>query len=218
MATWYLVVVDVDSVEAEEQLRSRIELRPTFMVGTGRGVHLYYLTDRPMASANRLFRDAGIFNVDVKGVNGYVLGPGSLHYSGSLYTALTSISDLRICSPQLESYLVPFGATKQRVVTDVDDNVIPFRPRPLKDLPAEVLEILNQSPEVGYRSEVAWKAALALLDLTDDEKSIAGTMMAHNIGESIRTWRRCMQRSSGPSPRGCQERSIGLSASPNRSD
>ena len=55
--------------------------RDAFQVRTSRGVHIYVRL--PYAERNR-----HLGKVDVKAAHGYVLGPGSVHPSGAIYTAL----------------------------------------------------------------------------------------------------------------------------------
>jgi hypothetical protein len=110
------------------------------------------------------------------------MAPGSLHHSGAFYTAAGPISDLAVASGDLRAYLVP-AKTARQPLPDQTDNIIPFRPPPLDNIPAKVLEVLNQAPPQGERSEVAFKAIRHLTHLTDDDKLIAGTVLDHNIGE-----------------------------------
>lgn len=76
----YLVVVDVDDPDAVANLPG--ELPDTFEVRTGKGMHYWYLADEPIRG------HVPTQGIDVKGVGGYVLLPGSLHPSGAVYEAL----------------------------------------------------------------------------------------------------------------------------------
>jgi hypothetical protein len=87
----YLFVVDIDPGGEEKLRQAGIELPKTFEVRTGRGRHLYFWTSEPMSDKNHLLRAAGITEVDLRGLGGYVLAPGSLHASGAVYTAVGPI-------------------------------------------------------------------------------------------------------------------------------
>jgi len=56
------------------------DLQQTFTVTTGDGIHYYY------ASSDRIPNASLGKGIDVQGVGGYVLGPGSSHLSGRTYT------------------------------------------------------------------------------------------------------------------------------------
>lgn len=77
-----LVVVDIDSSEALQYLRAEgLELPATVRSTTGRGLHLWYATDRFQAQNH-----VGLLpSVDIKVAGGYIVSPPSLHSSGKEY-------------------------------------------------------------------------------------------------------------------------------------
>lgn len=89
-----VVVVDVDrykvggaeTLEALERLHNRLPETVEVLTGAG-GSHYYFLTDCSLNFAGKMGT-----NIDLK-VNGYVVGPGSLHASGRRYEMEAS-SDL----------------------------------------------------------------------------------------------------------------------------
>jgi Bifunctional DNA primase/polymerase, N-terminal len=193
--TCFLVVIDPDSAEAEIQLRANVTMFKTFEVVTGNGKHLYYWTDVPMSNASGLLRAAiGSDNVDVKALGGYVMAPGSLHYSGATYTATSPLSYIVPASEGLQGYLVPASEpnkTTGRRRRSGDDNVTAMTaikaklatlPR-LSYVPPEVVEFLHTDPADGLRSEPAFRAMRLLTDLSDDDRAIARTILESNLGK-----------------------------------
>lgn len=79
VATEGLAVIDCDSNEALKEFRSGYHPPPTFTVKTSRGFHFYYRGEMPARNAARS-------KLDVKsGPGSYVVGPGSIHASGTIY-------------------------------------------------------------------------------------------------------------------------------------
>jgi hypothetical protein len=83
-----LVVIDEDSPGAftDWARAQRLSLPPTMTVQTGKGFHYYYtVTDgRKYRNSDSALPDK--VNVRGNGTNAYVVGPGSVHYTGTLYT------------------------------------------------------------------------------------------------------------------------------------
>ncbi len=87
IATGDIVVIDVDPRHGGDETFRRIEpgLPPTWRVLTGGGgIHLYFRN-----ADNRDIRNSASLigpGVDVRGVGGFVVGPGSNHVSGGMYS------------------------------------------------------------------------------------------------------------------------------------
>lgn len=82
-----IFIVDADSPEALEWAREY--LPPCDLsVRTAKGVHLYYpySGDRPMRNRCRVRFDGRQLEIDIRADGGYVVGPGSVHHSGHVYT------------------------------------------------------------------------------------------------------------------------------------
>lgn len=82
-----LVVIDFDNIEyfnlwslVEPELSSS-----AFKVQTRKGMHVYVRTESPVANDKRISRSAGI---DIQAQGKYVVGPGSVHPSGTQYVAI----------------------------------------------------------------------------------------------------------------------------------
>lgn len=73
-----LVVLDADSEEAAKVLAG---LQPTASVKTSRGKHFYFLSPEHIKNSVKKLRK----DVDVRGQNGYVVAPPSVHPDGTLY-------------------------------------------------------------------------------------------------------------------------------------
>jgi len=86
-----LLVLDEDEHGELERLcrTHRQELPVTFTVRTGKGQHAYYRQPAgvPFTNATGGLRD---YRIDVRGRGGYVVGPGSLHQTGQVYTVATA--------------------------------------------------------------------------------------------------------------------------------
>lgn len=61
-------------------------LPETYTVTTGRGRHLYYRWDHAIKSIGNTPKAMDGYKIDVRGFGGYVVGEGSQHASGSVYT------------------------------------------------------------------------------------------------------------------------------------
>jgi hypothetical protein len=80
-----LVGIDFDDRSTYRKYFAWAE-KETFVVETGKGVHVYFKTDYPV----RGFKIQEL-NIDVKGEGGYVLAPPSIHPSGKEYRALSNL-------------------------------------------------------------------------------------------------------------------------------
>jgi putative DNA primase/helicase len=83
-----IFVLDADTPDALDWAESNME--PTDMrVRTGKGMHLYYplSADVQIRNKTRIRVGAGgRIGLDIRADGGYVLGPGSVHPSGAVYT------------------------------------------------------------------------------------------------------------------------------------
>ncbi|MEJ5225041.1 MAG: bifunctional DNA primase/polymerase [Anaerolineales bacterium] len=96
----HLVVVDFDDLNAGVSWLLSMR-RKTFVVATARGLHAYFFTDEP---AQTVHFEGG----DLK-ASGYVLGAGSVHPSGAIYTVLhdAPIANIRSICEVLPDPLEP---------------------------------------------------------------------------------------------------------------
>jgi hypothetical protein len=93
-----LVVVDIDHEEIAGALDIPRLLLPTFTVRTSKGTH-YYLVS-PGARTTPLKTPSGEPVGDIKAVGGYVVGPGSVHPSGAVYT-VESTEPIKAVGPEI---------------------------------------------------------------------------------------------------------------------
>jgi len=108
-----LLVIDEDRPGAFAAFAASIgqAIEPTFAVGTAKGRHYYYRQAEGAPLGNSRGRLAG-YGIDVRGGGagngGYVVGPGSVHETGVIYTPLDSSAPIlpvpdwlaEACSPQ----------------------------------------------------------------------------------------------------------------------
>ena len=105
-----LLVIDADTraggIRSLEALQERFcELRNSFLVRSGSGGrHVYLHTSRRWRSGT----DSVCSGIDVRGEGGYVIGPGSHHFSGVRYTA-ESLRPILPVGAELESHLRQIG-------------------------------------------------------------------------------------------------------------
>lgn len=98
-----LVVIDEDRPRALAEYAAEIgEAVPeTFTVTTGRGAHWYFRQpdDAPLGNGRGRLRGRSI---DVRGAGGFVVGPGSVHESGTVYAPV----DARVPVASLPDWLL----------------------------------------------------------------------------------------------------------------
>jgi hypothetical protein len=78
-----IFVVDADTDDAIEKLKELGPLPPTFTVETSKGAHLYLRYPEGAEIGNPVKKIEGI---DIRGKNGQVVQPFSIHPSGAIYT------------------------------------------------------------------------------------------------------------------------------------
>lgn len=82
-----IIVVDPDSRDGLRWCVRHLPYTP-WQVQTARGFHLYYRHPGvTVGNRSQINTGAGRIDVDVRGDGGYVIGPGSMHASGHIYTA-----------------------------------------------------------------------------------------------------------------------------------
>ena len=77
-----VVVVDADSAEAIDYVKKHVTYTPR-TVETARGRHFYFKANPDYEITNGVNPD---LRIDVRGVGGVVIAPGSIHESGAVYT------------------------------------------------------------------------------------------------------------------------------------
>jgi len=84
-----LTVIDFDTVEAFEKFFGR-DNHSIYAVRTGRGVHVYYRTKRPVKTL-KVLNSNGQEEITLKGEGSYVVAPPSVHPSGVQYEIMNKI-------------------------------------------------------------------------------------------------------------------------------
>jgi hypothetical protein len=88
-----IVVVDADSDAALDWAARHLPYTP-WQVRTAKGYHLYYRhPGTPIRNKVHIDTGSGKLAIDVRGDGGYVMGPGSHHATGAIYTATAGWTD-----------------------------------------------------------------------------------------------------------------------------
>lgn len=184
----YLVVIDVDSEEALSWLHQLVELPATFIVWTGRGVHLYFVSDVPYTNATRKLKAAGVEDIDIRCEGGYVLGPGSLHGSGRRYRALGNPTDIAPLPPALAEFLEEAPTTARREARSKRRRTKSGTARrsDLSPLTAQIRRALKSDPPKGQRSEAAFAAIRLLIEHGCDDDEIYDLVIDEPVGKRYR--------------------------------
>jgi len=164
-----LIVIDFDDIEKFVQWYNRIEqtglketVLNTWIVETGKGIHVYFRVKMDPLNFAAKFRTAPRFieGVDIKAEGGYVVAPPSIHPNGKQYRFRTSDVEkvAEIDEKTLNALLNSLKPESQFVEKEITEKR--FEPkgeiRELSD--AQILEVKDTIIKVykeGYRQHVA---------------------------------------------------------------
>ncbi|WP_027709685.1 bifunctional DNA primase/polymerase [Zooshikella ganghwensis] len=134
----HVIVVDADSEEAVQFMESGTVGRTPWKVKTGKGKHFYYAVNPNVEIRNSVNPHS---KIDIRGLGGYVVAPGSTHANGSRYEweydaswVINSIDDLPCLSEDDLQAIQQFNgrhvinqtkadATKTKATTEVKGNL-----------------------------------------------------------------------------------------------
>ena len=162
-----LAVIDFDSFDAfwcwrDWALTDKIACRlvDSYQVVTSRGLHLYIYLDQPAKSIGRP-------PIEVKASGRYVLGPGSTHPSGWIYTPVDPGAEI-LRTPSVES-LQPEGFFEEVQVRAQQAAVAPARPiqSPKPVSPWDQVELAG--PPLPKDAVRQIKSKLGILDLLPNQ-------------------------------------------------
>lgn len=118
----FLTVLDVDGrsfgFESLAVMAEAVDLGITFSVTSGDGIHFYY------SSPFRIPNTKLARGVDLQGVGGYVIGPGSTHVNGAVYSIQNDVliaplpltlAELLVPSPRSLPQSIPEGERHTRL-------------------------------------------------------------------------------------------------------
>ena len=154
-----LLVVDEDRPGAFAEFAMSIgqAVEPTFAVGTGKGRHYYYRQAEGAPLGNGRGRLAG-HGIDIRGggagLGGYVVGPGSVHQTGVVYTPTESAMTIQPVPGWLAEVLCPVPPPEP--AHGVRRSVSTFGA--LRGL---VRVILDATPERDRNTRLYWSACRA---------------------------------------------------------
>lgn len=144
-------VLDIDSQEGEDFLKTKPALPKTLTSLTGKGRHLLFKTPDNVIIKNKTkIKENGVeHDIDVRGDGGYIVAPPSVHPNGSAYKWEDENAEI-VEAPQ---WLIDLAVKEKRAVAAP----IPFQPMPKdQDWSADdIQEMLNSiSPDCSYQEWV----------------------------------------------------------------
>ena len=185
-----IIVLDVDNEEIFSQAcKANNWIVPeTFTVRTGKGYHYYYqLPEGDKEYRNRSKKDEGW---DIRANGGYVVAPGSIHPSGSVYTLANdrafNMAPEWLLQRSLE-VAVKSQANRRRsingkVKSDLH-SILPVVDLNTLELSSWVRQAITEGAEEGARSETVFSVIKALLEAGYEPDVIVAIFMAHLIGK-----------------------------------
>lgn len=136
-----VIVVDADSDEAIEWVECALPFTP-FVVDTAHGAHYFYAHPGDEPIGNRAGAAPG---VDIRGDAGYVVGPGSLHESGTYYSVRGELPEDLAGLPVFDPAWFPERAAPEPAASRGDyspprraDGATPYAAAALRDECAQV--------------------------------------------------------------------------------
>ncbi len=156
-----LIVLDVDSPEAEEAVRS-LNLPITPSVTTSKGRHLYLKLPLGVAASCRV--KVGGIPLDVRGDGGYVVAPSSVHPDGTTYDWAVSPDEADFADFPVNLLASPsrLSVTKKAAITSSPRCISPPGVgRACETLLWDALESLRSATE-GSRNDQLFKIAASM--------------------------------------------------------
>jgi hypothetical protein len=198
-----LLVVDIDAkkdgVENFQKLQKEIGiLDDTWRVNTGGGgFHLYYKLREDQRFSNS--SDMIAPGIDIRGENGYVVGPGSNHVSGKRYQWDPEFCELEgMVFEYVPDILVPFLSNHREVenknvdTTPIDDETLEVICKALEHIPAEEREKRSYWVRIGMALKSVSYQGRDLFHLWDNWSKAAS-----NYGNTEKTWKSLAPASIG---------------------
>lgn len=191
-----MAVVDIDGEEGARAFRELTAfdaegVLDTAIAETGRGLHLWYATGRPVRSTKLAEK------LDLKGSGGYVAAPPSVHPSGSVYTWLSPLVNehgIVSVSPMPEAILSGLLAREEAPtakpwsLTIAGKPLVPDRGGTMDGLARKVAEAAD-----GERNNVvnwaAWRAREHGFTRDEVERALieASSLPAHEVRQTVRS-------------------------------
>lgn len=154
-----LLVVDEDRPHAFSEFAAAIgqAVEPTFTVGTAKGHHYYYRQEEGAPLGNGRGQLAG-HGIDIRGGGagngGYVVGPGSVHHTGVIYTPADPSAPIRPVPGWLTEVLAPPRSPEPRYIARQNTSAHGV----LRGL---VRVVLEATPERDRNTRLYWSACRA---------------------------------------------------------
>jgi putative DNA primase/helicase len=111
----YLIILDFDNVDVQEQVCAK--LPKTFTVKTGSGLlHKYFFSDA--GESFKIFDEHMNTLADIQSIGKQCIGPGSLHPNGKRYEVIDNTEIATIGYAELKALVMPFDKKPKRPVPD----------------------------------------------------------------------------------------------------
>jgi len=193
-----LVVIDFDDVDRFNEWYNNIEglgyrdlVLNTWVVETGKGIHVYFRINTNPNDFKKIFRTKPklIEGVDVKGEGGYVVAPPSIHPSGKQYEFRTYNDIVELDVKTFNELLESLKSLEPKEVEEVRVKEVKVRERKLSEeqikeivqliLPYYVKEhrnniiysLLGLFIKTGVDYESAWRVVELLTTHANDEEA-----------------------------------------------
>lgn len=115
----YLCVVDFDQKELQDKLFNKFPKTFTTTSGSSKGcVHLWFATDR-LEKTRDIRDEEGKTRADIISKNGYIMCPGSIHPSGSIYSVVNDLPLVYLPYDEILKILEPFHKAKPKPIEEV---------------------------------------------------------------------------------------------------
>ena len=173
-----LLVVDEDTDGALARYAASIgqTVPDTFTVATGRGRHFYFARGGlSLGNTEGALRGSG---VNIRGEGGYVVGPGSLHATGTIYTVTNGAG-----ADPAPDWLVDAVSGAARATNGVSSPTAADKPRGLAAVPDVIRGKRPDRPGERHEVLVRYASSLRARDVP--------TVEAEELFRAV--WRRCEQ-------------------------
>jgi archaellum biogenesis ATPase FlaH len=167
--------VDVDNPRLFASVCRRLKwtIPETFTVRSGRGYHLYF--KYPTSGGDYGNLSSKVLGFDVRGKGGALVAPGSIHpKTGKEYTIQ---NDIPLADPP--EWLLQFYSRRTDGITAIDEKKL------LRELPPEIAEFLNTTPDASEFMEPASKLIEALVRKGLSDHQIFSVFYTWPIGKCL---------------------------------
>lgn len=113
-----LFVIDLDSPQLYPLFEAFIDR--TLVVKTGKGYHFYFKALDGKLPKTVPLKNKDNFKLDIRSEGSYVVGPGSIHESGSTYQIISKVTEILTIDPQVIKNILVDGGFKPDEKLNID--------------------------------------------------------------------------------------------------